>query len=55
MYIYNGKLDYDTYAKNECITLVFPVAFALHDPVCAHWQWSTDGRGDPQVNTSQVS
>ncbi|PIL37691.1 hypothetical protein GSI_01385 [Ganoderma sinense ZZ0214-1] len=53
MYIYNGKLDYDWYAKNECFTLVFPAGFALHDPICAHWQWSTDTNGRDNVNQSQ--
>ncbi|KAM5542483.1 hypothetical protein V8D89_003942 [Ganoderma adspersum] len=54
MYVYNGKLDYDWYAKNECFTLVFPAGFALHDPVCVHWQWSIDVDGRDKVNMSRL-
>ncbi|OJT09710.1 hypothetical protein TRAPUB_13815 [Trametes pubescens] len=33
MYVYNGKLDYSDYAKDECFTIVFPAGFALEDPL----------------------
>ena len=55
MYVYNGKLDWYDYAKNECITLVFPADFALKDPVCAYWQWTADAKGVEKSNTYQVS
>ena len=55
MYVYNGKLDWYDYAKNECITLVFPAGFALKDPVCAYWQWTADAKGVEKSNTYQVS
>ncbi|KAI0035572.1 hypothetical protein K488DRAFT_42986 [Vararia minispora EC-137] len=42
MLIYCGKLNYHSYAENECVTIVFPAGFSLNDPVCAHWQWTKD-------------
>ncbi|KAL1689438.1 hypothetical protein GGG16DRAFT_126442 [Schizophyllum commune] len=54
MYVYNGKLDWYDYAKNECITLVFPAGFALKDPVCAYWQWTADAKGVEKSNTYQL-
>ncbi|EIW52721.1 uncharacterized protein TRAVEDRAFT_135035 [Trametes versicolor FP-101664 SS1] len=54
MYVYNGKLDWLDYAKDECITIVFPAGFALKDPVCAYWQWTTDAEGNEKRNTCQL-
>jgi hypothetical protein len=42
MFIYSGKINYQSYAQNECATVVFPAGFGLNDPVSAHWQWSTE-------------
>ncbi|EUC55297.1 hypothetical protein RSOL_108030 [Rhizoctonia solani AG-3 Rhs1AP] len=54
MYVYVGKLNWFDYAKNECITIVFPAGFALKDPVCAYWQWTVDGQGTEKANSSQL-
>ncbi|UNI17474.1 hypothetical protein JDV02_003814 [Purpureocillium takamizusanense] len=44
MYVYVGKLDWQKYAQNECITLVFHSGVALLDPVSLYWQWTIDGQ-----------
>ncbi|KAJ7721596.1 hypothetical protein B0H16DRAFT_1790523 [Mycena metata] len=54
MYLFVGKLNYPTYADNECITFVFPVGFALKDPVCVYWQWTVDGQNNNKTNASQL-
>ncbi|KAI0650856.1 hypothetical protein C8Q79DRAFT_1007084 [Trametes meyenii] len=54
MYVYNGKLAYYNYAKDECITIVFPAGFALEDPVCAYWQWTEDAKGNKKANECQL-
>ncbi|RYP59506.1 hypothetical protein DL769_008496 [Monosporascus sp. CRB-8-3] len=53
MYVYVGKLNWYEYAKDECITIVFPAGFAINDPVCAYWQWTVDGSGNKKTNTAQ--
>ncbi|KAI5897133.1 uncharacterized protein SCHCODRAFT_01124701 [Schizophyllum commune H4-8] len=40
MLVYNGKINWQQRADNECLTVVFPAGLALKDPVCAYWQWS---------------
>ncbi|KAL7276572.1 hypothetical protein RUND412_000414 [Rhizina undulata] len=50
MYIYYGKFDWFGYAKNELITIVFPGAFALNDPVCVYWQWTVDYEKKEKTN-----
>ncbi|KAI0650849.1 hypothetical protein C8Q79DRAFT_1007079 [Trametes meyenii] len=50
MYVYNGKLQWFDYAKDECITMVFPAGFALSDPVCAYWQWTEESKGNKKRN-----
>ncbi|EFX05793.1 tyrosinase [Grosmannia clavigera kw1407] len=58
MFLYVGKLNWnqDTHqkAEDECITLVFPVGFALNDPVSAYWQWTVDAFGVEKRNTFQL-
>ena len=57
MFIYNGKFNWssgETTASNEMITMVFPVGFALNDPVSAYWQWSTDTLADKKTSVSSV-
>ncbi|KAI0677669.1 hypothetical protein C8Q78DRAFT_1066139 [Trametes maxima] len=54
MYVYNGKLGYYNYAKDECITVVFPAGFGLEDPVCAYWQWTEDAKGNRKANECQL-
>ncbi|EJF63184.1 hypothetical protein DICSQDRAFT_168065 [Dichomitus squalens LYAD-421 SS1] len=51
MFIYNGKFTYYRYALDETITFVFPVGFALNDPVNAYWQWTVDAKGNQKPNT----
>ncbi|ROW13089.1 hypothetical protein VPNG_05919 [Cytospora leucostoma] len=51
MYVYVGKLNWYDYAKDECITVVFPAGFAVNDPVCAYWQWTVDASGNEKINT----
>jgi hypothetical protein len=51
MFIYSGKINYQSYAQNECATVVFPAGFALNDPVSAHWQWSTE----PDTSTAKTN
>uniref|UniRef100_A0A0W0FRH0 Uncharacterized protein n=1 Tax=Moniliophthora roreri TaxID=221103 RepID=A0A0W0FRH0_MONRR len=41
MYIYGGKLNWFQTAVNENIIFVVPAGFALNDPICAYWQWTT--------------
>ncbi|KAI0852512.1 hypothetical protein F5Y00DRAFT_273118 [Daldinia vernicosa] len=53
MHIYVGKLDWYEYATDECITIVFPAGFALKDPACAYWQWSTSFTGVSKENCIQ--
>ncbi|KAF3055738.1 hypothetical protein GL218_07191 [Daldinia childiae] len=53
MHVYVGKLNWYEYAKDECITIVFPAGFALKDPICAYWQWSISAAGVSKENHIQ--
>ncbi|QRV97881.1 kinase domain protein [Ceratobasidium sp. AG-Ba] len=54
MYVYVGKLNWLTYARNECVTIVFPAGFALNDPVCVYWQWTIGSKGNRKRNHPQI-
>ncbi|KAK3291551.1 uncharacterized protein B0H64DRAFT_330401 [Chaetomium fimeti] len=54
MHVYVGKVNWYDYAKDECITIVFPAGFAVNDPVCAYWQWTVDTNGNKKSNTTQL-
>lgn len=45
MYVYRGVLNYDSYAKNEWITVIAPTAFDIGEPILAYWQWTKDANG----------
>ncbi|KAL7269583.1 hypothetical protein RUND412_007746 [Rhizina undulata] len=50
MYIYYRKFNWSQYIQDELITIVLPGAFALNDPICAYWQWTTDDKGREKTN-----
>ncbi|KAF9063896.1 hypothetical protein BDP27DRAFT_1150703, partial [Rhodocollybia butyracea] len=52
MLIYRGKLDFDSghVAKNEGITVVFPLQFGIGDPAYTIWQWTKASDGASKVN-----
>ncbi|KAH6916864.1 hypothetical protein BKA70DRAFT_1485819 [Coprinopsis sp. MPI-PUGE-AT-0042] len=52
MFIFNGKLDWYSYAVNENITIVVPSGFEINDPICAYWQWTVDSGGNHKANTN---
>jgi hypothetical protein len=54
MYIYNGKITWQSYAENETITIVFPSGFNKGDPVAAFWRWTADKDENKNVNQSYI-
>jgi len=54
MYIYNGKITWQSYADDEAITIVFPSGFNEGDPVAAFWRWTVTSEGKKNVNQSYI-
>jgi len=52
MFVYRGKLNYESYAVNEGITIVFSAGFGLGQPVSVIWQWTVDQNGIGNANAS---
>ncbi|THC93978.1 hypothetical protein EYZ11_006555 [Aspergillus tanneri] len=47
MFLYLGRLNYEKYAVNELISVIFPGEVALNgEPAIAIWEWTTDAEGE---------
>ncbi|KAE8331493.1 hypothetical protein BDV39DRAFT_201142 [Aspergillus sergii] len=52
MLVYTGKLNYDSYARNEIITVIFGgEATTVNEPVVATWQWTENAAGEKKANS----
>lgn len=55
MRVYTGKINYENYAQNEIINVVFKEdGETIDEPVVAAWQWTQDAYGERKANSIHV-
>jgi hypothetical protein len=52
--VYRGKLNWENYAVNEGITIVFSTGFSLGQAVSVFWQWTLNRDGISNANASST-
>ncbi|KAF1995007.1 hypothetical protein P154DRAFT_526649 [Amniculicola lignicola CBS 123094] len=56
MFVFRGKMNWFSYAKDEIFIIVLPCGIArLEDPIHLYWQWTSLDNGDTKVNVCSRS
>jgi chromosome segregation ATPase len=51
MFVYAGKLNWGTYAKDELLVVILPRSpICVGDTICNYSQWTKDSKGNVKVN-----